>query len=127
MTIFLLSLAGFPLTGGFIGKVFIIRAAVERHLVPLAVVLVLTSLLSYYYYLRVVWFMWFREPDAGGRATPMVTPALKVALVITAVGVILLGVVPGQLLDAAQDSAAGLMAAPAPTASAPAPIVGSVQ
>src|SRR5690606_38050498 len=46
MTIFLLSLAGFPFTGGFIGKVFILRAAVERGLVLLAVVLVIASLVS---------------------------------------------------------------------------------
>src|SRR5690606_33622144 len=68
MTIFLLSLAGFPLTAGFIGKVFILRAAVERGLVLLAVVLVLASLVSYYYYLRVAWYMWFREPAAGETA-----------------------------------------------------------
>jgi NADH-quinone oxidoreductase subunit N len=127
MTIFLLSLAGFPLTGGFIGKVFIIRAAIDRHLVALAVALVLTSLLSYYYYLRVAWYMWFREPDADGRSPVTLTPALKIALVITAVGVIALGVLPGQLLDAAQNSAAGLMQAPATTASAPAPMVSAVQ
>src|SRR5690606_1891825 len=59
MTIFLLSLAGFPFTGGFIGKVFILRAAVERGLVLLAVVLVMASVVSYFYYLRVAWYMWF--------------------------------------------------------------------
>src|SRR5690606_38856185 len=59
LTIFLLSLAGFPFTGGFIGKVFIVRAAVEEGLVLLAVVLVMASLVSYFYYLRVAWYMWF--------------------------------------------------------------------
>src|SRR5206468_5644317 len=83
MTIFLLSLAGFPLTGGFIGKVFILRAAVERGLVPLAVVLVLTSLVSYWYYLRVAWYMWFREPVAAESYAGIVTTgAMKFALVV---------------------------------------------
>jgi NADH-quinone oxidoreductase subunit N len=116
MTIFLLSLAGFPFTGGFIGKVFILRAAIDRGLVLLSVALVLASLLSYYYYLRVAWYMWFREADAtdAGADIPVtLTPALRAALVIAAVGVVFLGVFPGVLLDAAQHSAAALMQTPA--------------
>ena len=94
MTIFLLSLAGFPFTGGFIGKVFILRAAIDRGLVLLSVALVLTSLLSYYYYLRVAWYMWFRDADASdaGADIPVtLTPALRAALVLAAVGVVFLG------------------------------------
>jgi NADH-quinone oxidoreductase subunit N len=113
MTIFLLSLAGFPLTGGFIGKVFILRAAVERGLVALAVILVLASLLSYWYYLRVAWYMWFREPPAQALPALAVPTPMKVALIIAAVGVILLGVIPGTLLEAAQNSAAALLPAAA--------------
>ena len=110
MTIFLLSLAGFPFTVGFIGKVYILRAAVEHGLVPLAIVLVLTSLVSYWYYLRVAWYMWFREPVEG---TPAAQPfaiagSMKAALLIAAVLVVLLGVVPGQLLTFAERSAAAL-------------------
>jgi NADH-quinone oxidoreductase subunit N len=113
MTIFLLSLAGFPFTGGFIGKVFIVRAAVERGLVMLAVVLVLASLVSYYYYLRVAWYMWFREPVAGRTSEPAaMAPAMVVALLITAGGTVLLGIFPGPLLELAERSAAGLMQVP---------------
>jgi NADH-quinone oxidoreductase subunit N len=113
MTIFLLSLAGFPFTGGFIGKVFIVRAAVERGLVMLAVVLVLASLISYYYYLRVAWYMWFREPVAGRTSEPAaMAPAMVVALLITAGGTVLLGIFPGPLLELAERSAAGLMQVP---------------
>ena len=73
MTVFLLSLAGFPFTGGFIAKVFVLRAAVERGLVLLAVILVMASLVSYFYYLRVAWYMWFRDPVEGttADATPL--------------------------------------------------------
>ena len=111
MTIFLLSLAGFPFTGGFIGKVYILRAAVENNLVPLAIVLVLTSLVSYWYYLRMAWYMWFREP--GPTATTAAEPlalngTLKFALVAAAVLIVVLGVLPNELLDAAARSAASL-------------------
>jgi NADH-quinone oxidoreductase subunit N len=113
MTIFLLSLAGFPFTGGFIGKVFILRAAVEKGLVVLAVVLVLASVLSYYYYLRVAWYMWFREPNGHAGADDIVlSPGLKVALAVTAGGVVLLGVFPGGLLALAERSAATLIQLP---------------
>ena len=112
MTIFLLSLAGFPFTGGFIGKVFILRAAIENGLLPLAIVLVMSSLVSYWYYLRVAWYMWFREPAEGADAGLIdvgVAGSLKAALVIAAVLVVLIGVVPGVLLDMAQHSAATLL------------------
>jgi NADH-quinone oxidoreductase subunit N len=113
MTVFLLSLAGFPFTGGFIGKVFIVRAAVERGLVGLAVILVMASLISYFYYLRVAWYMWFREPVDGLSSTPAALgPAMAVALIVTTVGVLLLGVFPGELLHLAERSAAGLMQVP---------------
>ncbi|HUP88792.1 MAG TPA: NADH-quinone oxidoreductase subunit N [Longimicrobiales bacterium] len=109
MTIFLLSLAGFPFTGGFIGKVFILQSAVDNGLVPLAVVLVLTSLVSYWYYLRVAWYMWFKEPVAGSSAADIdVGGTMKFALVLAAVLVVLLGVVPGKLLSLAQESASAL-------------------
>jgi NADH-quinone oxidoreductase subunit N len=113
MTVFLLSLAGFPFTGGFIAKVFIVRAAVERGLVMVAVVLVLASLISYYYYLRVAWYMWFRDPVAGRTSEPAaVGLAMGAALVITAAGTVLLGVYPGPLLRLAEAGASGLMQVP---------------
>jgi NADH-quinone oxidoreductase subunit N len=113
MTIFLLSLAGFPFTGGFIGKVFIVRAAVERGLVLLAVVLVLASLISYFYYLRVAWYMWFRDPVQGRTSEPAaLAPAMMIALIIAAAGTIALGIFPGVLLEAAERSAAGLLQIP---------------
>ena len=113
MTIFLLSLAGFPLTGGFIGKVFILRAAVEQGLMGLAVVLVMVSLLSYYYYLRVVWYMWFREPAAGVPAPLALAPGMRIALAFTAAALIILGIFPGAVLQAAEQSAASMLQVPA--------------
>ncbi|HEY8484385.1 MAG TPA: NADH-quinone oxidoreductase subunit N [Longimicrobiales bacterium] len=115
MTIFLLSLAGFPFTGGFIGKIYILRAAIEKGLVPLAVVLVLSSLVSYWYYLRVAWYMWFREAPASAGAGDggiVVSGPMRLALVAAAVAIVLLGIFPGQLLELAERSAAALAQVP---------------
>ena len=69
--VFLLSLAGFPPTGGFIGKLYLLMAAVDAGHVSLAVVLVLTSFVSYYYYLRVIWKMYFEEaPEDAAMPAP---------------------------------------------------------
>ena len=114
MTVFLLSLAGFPFTAGFIGKVFILQAAVERGLVLLAVVLVMASLVSYYYYLRVAWYMWFREPAADAPEYGLsLSPGITAGLAIAAVLIILIGVFPGVLLSAAERGAADLLRVPA--------------
>jgi NADH-quinone oxidoreductase subunit N len=75
--------------------------------VLLAVVLVLASLVSYFYYLRVVWYMWFR--DGGDTASVPALPAgLRIALVVAVAGVLLTGMFPGRLLDLAERSAATL-------------------
>jgi len=63
-SIFLLSLAGFPLTAGFLGKLYILRSLVEAGIPTLAVILVLTSLVSYFYYLRVIVVMYMRPARA---------------------------------------------------------------
>jgi NADH-quinone oxidoreductase subunit N len=60
LSIFLLSLAGFPLTAGFLGKLYILRALVRFDVPSLAVILVLSSLVSYFYYLRVIVVMYMR-------------------------------------------------------------------
>jgi NADH-quinone oxidoreductase subunit N len=112
MTIFLLSLAGFPFTGGFIAKFFVLRAAVEQGLVGLAVVLVLASLVSYYYYLRLAWYMWFREAVAGVAPRLSPAPGMWVALSAAAAGILLLGVFPGPLLGWAEQSAASMLQVP---------------
>jgi NADH-quinone oxidoreductase subunit N len=112
MTIFLLSLAGFPATGGFIGKIYILRAALETGKVQLAVVLVMASLVSYWYYLRVAWYMWFRDPVAGAAVMPPISRSMAVALGIAVVGLLFLGLFPGPVMQWAEASAASLLAPP---------------
>ena len=62
LTILFLSLAGVPPTAGFLGKLYVFQAAVSADMVWLAIVGAVMSVISAYYYLRVVWIIWFNEP-----------------------------------------------------------------
>ncbi len=110
MTIFLLALAGFPGTAGFIAKYQLLLGAAEAELWVLAIVLVLTTVVSYWYYLRVAWFMWMMEGGEGSRAADPAGASLVTHMVLVAgAGLILLaGIFPGALLELAQGSVEGL-------------------
>ena len=101
-SLFLVSLAGLPPTAGFFGKWFIFRAAIDSGFYALTVVAFLNSVIAVYYYLRVMVFMYMREPAAGAPiATPMRSGYVTAALLLSAILVILLGIVPSQSLDMA--------------------------
>ena len=98
LSIFLLSLAGVPGTAGFAGKFFIFRAAVESHLVWLAIIGVVTTVVSFYYYLYILVQMYMREP--GEEFSDLRIPAsLKLALAVALIGTIYLGILPTRILD----------------------------
>ncbi|HVF55470.1 MAG TPA: NADH-quinone oxidoreductase subunit N [Pyrinomonadaceae bacterium] len=99
LSLFLLSLLGMPLTAGFMGKIMVFREALNRGYVALVVVGVLNTAVSVYYYLRLIVVMFFRERSTEWSA-PRIPASLAVALVITAVGVLYLGIFPGRVLDA---------------------------
>ncbi len=105
LTVFLLSLAGFPGTGGFMAKIFLLQGAMESGLLTLAIVLVMATLISYWYYLRVAWYMWMREaPDPDAHAA-VVAPFLMRVVLLFAVGMILfLGIFPGAAMEFARTS-----------------------
>jgi NADH-quinone oxidoreductase subunit N len=104
LTLFLLSLIGVPLTGGFFGKFYIFRAALESHLVWLTVLGLLNSAVAAYYYLRILVMMYFREPsEAVNQAEPL-TPGLRAALVIPALATLVLGIFPNWVIDFAGKS-----------------------
>ena len=96
--IFLLSLAGFPPLAGFTGKFFIFSAAVETGWAWLAVIGVLNSLVSAYFYLRPIVQMYMSEPasgwDGSAALTTRVAPLVALALIIALIGVIALGLYP---------------------------------
>lgn len=101
-SLFLVSLAGLPPTAGFFGKWFVFRAAMDAGFYALTVIAFLNSVIGVYYYLRVMVFMYMREPAAGAPvATPMRSGYVAAALVLSALLVILLGIVPSQSLDMA--------------------------
>jgi NADH-quinone oxidoreductase subunit N len=110
MTVLLLSLAGFPGTAGFIAKYHLLLGAAESRLWILIVILVLTTVVSYWYYLRVAWFMWMKEAAAGeGPGAAGGTPlATHIVLVVGVALIILGGLFPGAALDLAADSVDGL-------------------
>ena len=108
LSLFLLSLIGIPPLAGFVGKFYLFGAAVRAGYVWLTVVAVLNSAIAAYYYLRVIVYMYMRESDAtAARLSP--TFAGTLALVIAAVGIVLLGVAPAPFVDLAQAAVAPLM------------------
>jgi NADH-quinone oxidoreductase subunit N len=108
-TIFLLSLAGFPGTGGFMAKIFLLQGAVESQLWTLAVILALATVVSYYYYLRVAWYMWMRSAPAGSSVPGVWAPVpVRIGLLAAAGLLVYLGVFPGGLLDGALVASEGM-------------------
>ena len=118
MFVFLLSLAGFPPTAGFVGKLYLLQAAVDAGEIGLAVTLVLTSLVAYYYYLRVVWKMYFDQAPEDAEAPVRAGVGFRLATAVCAVLVLLGGLFPGPALDGMRDALAP-DAAPDVTAVAP--------
>ncbi len=106
LTIFLLSLIGVPLTGGFFGKFYIFQAALQSHLVWLTVLGLLNSAVAAYYYLRLMVMMYMHEPGEVTNNLEPLTAGLRAALILPAIGTFLLGTVPGVILTFAQSGAA---------------------
>jgi NADH-quinone oxidoreductase subunit N len=102
MLVFMFSLTGIPPTAGFVAKFYIFMAAVESGLVWLAVVGVLFSAVSAYYYLRIVMLMYMKEPETRTRLT--VSPAVAVALWVATLVILGLGVYPSPLVEYAQSA-----------------------
>ena len=103
MLLFMLSLGGIPPTAGFMGKFWLFSAAIDAHYYWLAVIGVLNSAISLYYYIRIVVFMYLKKETMGSQ--PSTTPALSVALGVAVLGTIVLGVYPRLLFELAELSA----------------------
>jgi len=107
LTVFLLSLGGFPPTVGFIAKWYIFNAAVQQGMISLAVLGVLTSVVSVFFYLRIVVMMYMTEDNAPGQR-PVAPPMVVVGLVLALLAVFYLGVQPGQIITLAKSSVAAI-------------------
>ena len=104
MTVFMLSLAGIPPTAGFVAKFYLLASVMNAGYAWLAVVGVLFSLVSAYYYLRVIVYMYMREPERELEPTGEKSWDLNLGLGIAVAGVLVIGLVPGQILNAAQEA-----------------------
>jgi NADH-quinone oxidoreductase subunit N len=105
LTIFLLSLIGIPITGGFFAKFYVFSAALQANLVGLVIIGVLNSAVASYYYLRLIVVMYMREAREDVPVPP-ISLGLGTALAISLAATIYLGVLPGRVLDYAARTAA---------------------
>jgi NADH-quinone oxidoreductase subunit N len=99
MAIFMFSLTGIPPTGGFMGKFYVFKSAVDSGLYGLAVVGVLASVVGSFYYVRVVWQMYLRDPGPVDGAPARLSPPERLAILAAAVATLWIGFFPGALLD----------------------------
>jgi NADH-quinone oxidoreductase subunit N len=103
MTVFLLSLGGFPPTAGFIGKWYIFSAAIQEDHYVLAIIGVLSSVVSVFFYLRIVVMMYMTE-EAADAPRPTISGPAMAALAFAVIATIYLGVLPTRVLDYALQS-----------------------
>jgi len=101
LSLFMLSLLGMPLTAGFIGKIMVFGAAVNQRYYALVVIGVLNTAISAYYYLRLIIVMFFKERTTTWTA-PKIPASMAVALTLTIIGVLYLGLFPGRVINALQ-------------------------
>ena len=103
MLVFLIALTGIPPTGGFVGKVYLFAAAVQAGWTWVAVVGVLTSAISLYYYFRIVVYMYQRDSEAT-TPVPLAAPALVGAVAFCALATLILGIYPGPFIAFAKQA-----------------------
>ncbi|HTR37412.1 MAG TPA: NADH-quinone oxidoreductase subunit N [Bryobacteraceae bacterium] len=103
-SIFLLSFIGVPLTGGFFGKFYIFKAALDANLIWLAVLGLLNSAVAAYYYLRILVVMYMKEPSEATISLQPPTMGINATLWLTALGTVVLGVAPSLILNFATAS-----------------------
>ena len=103
MLIFMLALTGIPPTGGFFGKIYLFAAAVESGWIWVAVVGVVTSAISLYYYLGIVVQMYLKDPS-DDTPLPLAAPGLSGTIAVCAIVTVLLGIFPTSLVEFARNS-----------------------
>lgn len=108
MAVFMFSLAGIPPTAGFVGKFYIFSAAIDAGYIGLAIIGVLNSVISVYFYLRVTVMMYMHDPEKEIKALDL-SPAIVLALIIAAVGTLQMGITPAFYLAVVKQSLLALM------------------
>jgi NADH-quinone oxidoreductase subunit N len=108
LTVFMLSLIGIPVTGGFLAKFYVFQAAMQSHLTGLVIIGVINSAIAAYYYLRVIVVMYMKDATKEVPVTRM-SAGLVVALSACVLATLYLGVLPDRVLEYALQSAKALM------------------
>jgi NADH-quinone oxidoreductase subunit N len=108
LSLALISLAGIPLTGGFVGKFYLFSAAIQRGYIGLAIIGVLNSVVSVFYYFRLMVFMYMREPADEASLPEPITWPVQVILGLGVVCILLLGTHPDLILALAGASSLAL-------------------
>jgi len=104
LSVFLISLAGIPATAGFMGKLFVFSAAVQSQMYGLVVIALVTSAIGLYYYLRVIVSMYMGEFKTEKIPITISMP-LRIILTLLVLGTLYLGILPGSLLNLAEEAA----------------------
>lgn len=102
MTVFMFSLAGVPPTAGFASKFGIFRAAWDANLDYLAIIGVVTSVISAFFYLRVIVTMWMRDAEATESQPTYATASLSLGVIVAVIGIIAVGILPNIFTDLAK-------------------------
>jgi NADH-quinone oxidoreductase subunit N len=105
-TVYLLSFIGVPLTGGFFGKFYIFKAALDANLVWLTILGLLNSAVAAYYYLRILVVMYMQEPGESMATLQPAGMGITLTLWATALGTLFLGIFPSAVLSFARSSSA---------------------
>jgi NADH-quinone oxidoreductase subunit N len=117
MAFFLISLIGIPFTGGFFGKFYVFSAAIHSGMVWLAIIGLLNSGVAVFYYLRLLSAVYAKpQENTPMQAMPRVQYSLLVAIFLTVLATLTLGIFPGSVLGAARAAAVTLQLDPVPSA-----------
>ncbi|HKB79568.1 MAG TPA: NADH-quinone oxidoreductase subunit N [Thermoanaerobaculia bacterium] len=108
LTVCMFSLSGLPPTAGFIAKFFIFKTAIDSGHIAVAIIGILTSIVSVYYYLRVVYYLYMKEAPEG-TAVPMHGIFATAALAISMLGIFLIGIFPTPLFERAGAAARAML------------------
>jgi NADH-quinone oxidoreductase subunit N len=108
LTVFVLSLIGVPLTGGFLAKFYVFRAALDSHLIWLTVLGLANSAVAAFYYLKILVAVYMHEPGEATEHLEPLAPTLRLTIWAAAAGTLILGIFPSTLLTFVSSSAAAI-------------------
>ncbi|MEE1551443.1 MAG: NADH-quinone oxidoreductase subunit N, partial [Nitrospinaceae bacterium] len=102
MSLFMLSLAGFPPTAGFFGKLYVFMAAIKQGYILITIMAVIATVISVYFYLRIIAMMYFHEKE--GSETVIVPRGMATIIAVSSIAIILIGFFPSGLMQLALES-----------------------